>query len=144
MAGKTGYGSRFASGAEVVFETGLAGAVFDGFGDGKKAPGPTETFDDGRWWKGTSEWMTDVYEGQGSFYEGVTCKNMNRDRGADRIAIEDAGRGSPKDRVFFVSREKSTGCLFWHGMLKSVLSDVFLFFAFLLFFVFSVFLGGFL
>ena len=88
--------------------------------------------------------MTDVYEGQGSFYEGVTCKNMNRDRGADRIAIEDDGRGSPKDRVFFVSRAKSAGCLFWPGMLKSVLSDVFLFFAFLLFIVFSVFLGGFL
>ena len=52
LAGKTGYGGRFASGAEVVFETGLAGAVFDGFGDGKKAPGPAETFDDGGGGKG--------------------------------------------------------------------------------------------
>lgn len=53
--------------------------------------------------------MTDVYEGQGSFYEGVRCKNMNRDRDDDRIAIEDDGRGSPKDRVFFCVTCKKCG-----------------------------------
>lgn len=46
MAGKTGYGSRFASGSEGVFETGLSGSGSDGYGNGKKASGETETFDD--------------------------------------------------------------------------------------------------
>ena len=52
LAGKTGYGSRFASGAEGIFETGSAGTVFDGCGNGKKAPGTAETSDDGNGGKG--------------------------------------------------------------------------------------------
>ena len=47
MAGKTGDGSRFASCSEGVFETGFAGTVPDGYGNGKKASGTTETVDDG-------------------------------------------------------------------------------------------------